>query len=97
MGPKNANFFVNYTVLFFFTGRIPISVFKIVILFVIHNSWDSWRRIHLCPEGGKASSPAQLPNLILPICGSARPQRASEPPPNSLREGSYIYNLQFLL
>ena len=72
MGPKNANFFVNYTVLFFFTGRIPISVFKIVILFVIHNSWDSWRIIHLCPEGGKASSPAQLPNLILPICDSAR-------------------------
>ena len=31
-------------------------------------------------ERGKATSPAQLPNLILPICGIARPHRASEPP-----------------
>ena len=26
-------------------------------------------------EGGKAISPAQLPNIILPICGTARPQK----------------------
>ena len=35
-------------------------------------------------EGRKATSPEQLPNLILPICDSTRPHRASEPPPNSL-------------
>ena len=35
-------------------------------------------------EWGKATSPAQLPYRILPICGSARPNRASEPLPNNL-------------
>ena len=35
-------------------------------------------------EGGKATSLAQVPNLILPIFGSVPNYRASEPPPNSL-------------
>ena len=39
---------------------------------------------YILDRGGKETSTAQLPNLILPICGSARPHRASEPPPNSL-------------
>ena len=43
-------------------------------------------------EQGKATSSAQLPNLILPICGSACPLRASEPPPNSLP--GMIFHLQ---
>jgi len=32
-------------------------------------------------EGGQATFPLQLPKLILPSCGIARPNRASEPPP----------------
>ena len=40
-------------------------------------------------DRGNATSPAQLLNLILFICGSARPQRASKPPPNSLPRRIY--------
>ena len=47
--------------------------------------------------GRKGNLPAQVPNLILPTCGSARPQRTSEPPLNSLPEMIFIYNRQFLL
>ena len=39
-------------------------------------------------EEGKATSPAKLPNLILFIFRSARPHRASKPPPTS--SGKYL-------
>ena len=55
------------------------DVEKIILDFIC-----STVHIGLSDEGGKATSPAQIPNLILPICGSGRPPRASEPPPNNL-------------
>ena len=62
-----------------FTRTDRKDVEKIILDFIC-----STVHIGLSDEGGKATSPAQIPNLILPICGSGRPPRASEPPPNSL-------------
>ena len=53
-------------------------------LFIVNKVPTVYRVLN---KGGKATSPAQLPNPILPICGSARSKRVSEPPchiPSSL-------------
>ena len=42
--------------------------------------------ILLYKKRGKATSPAQLPNLILPICGSARPIGLPNLPQKFFRE-----------
>ena len=67
------------------------SSFKLLLVLCIvgriHTSQKKSQCIEPIPigEGGKANLPrTQLPNLILPICGSERPQRASEPTSNSL-------------
>ena len=65
---------------------------KISFFVLISQLLDSYM-IHL-DERGKTTSPAQLSNLILPICGKTRSQRASEPPLKVFREGFSIFNRQ---
>ena len=54
--------------------------------------------LNRCKEGGEATSPSQLPNLILPIFGGSCPKRGLPNLPQTVfREGSSICNRQFLL
>ena len=56
--------------------KIAISVSYFIIIAFVKGMLPS--------EGGRATFPAKLSNLILPICSTARRHRAFDPPQNNL-------------